>query len=245
MKITIVTASFNNASTIAECIDSVQHQTGVDFEHLIVDGGSTDGTVEILRTTKGIRYISEPDRGLYDALNKGIELAEGDFIGTLGADDVLASSDVLEQVSKTCSATNCDCCYGDLVIVDRTDPCRVVRNWHSGEYRWGRCLYGWVPPHLALFIRAELFRKLGKYRLDMKISSDYELMLRFIHFNHLKCRYLPIVMVRMRKGGASSSGLRGQIRQFGEDMRAWRLNRHPFPLLPVMLKKVSKLRQFL
>ncbi|GAB4166505.1 MAG: glycosyltransferase family 2 protein [Planctomycetota bacterium] len=245
MKISIITASYNSAATIDECLRSVEMQQGADIEHIVVDGGSTDGTLEILQSHPQVKYISEPDRGMYDALNKGIRLATGDYIGTLGADDVLADDSVLRQVSQVCQTTNCDCCYGDLLIVDRENMSKVIRRWNSGKYSEGRCLYGWAPPHLALFLRRELFSKLGPYRLDLKISSDYELMLRFIHFNRLECVYLPVVVVRMRTGGTSTKGIRNQFTQFGEDIKAWRVNSHPFPLFPVMLKKMSKLRQFL
>ncbi len=244
MKITILTASYNSAATIADCIASVAGQQGIEVEHIVIDGGSKDGTVEILKQSAGVRFISEPDSGMYDALNKGIRMATGDYIGTLGADDVLAAPTVLSQVSQVCATTNCDCCYGDLDIVDRDEPAKVIRSWRSGDFRRGRCRWGWAPPHLALFIRRELFGKLGGYRTDLRISADYELMVRYIHFNRLSCVYLGILIVRMKSGGMSTRGVRNQFVQFGEDIRAWWVNERTVGVVPVILKKLSKLSQY-
>jgi len=246
-RITIVTASYNASQTIEGAIASVRGQTHDQIEHIVIDGGSTDGTAEIVaRHTDHLAYwVSEKDKGLYAALNKGLRVATGDYVGTLGADDELADPDVIAAIARECERTGCDCCYGDLIIVDSQRPDRVTRRWRSGSYRPGKFRWGWMPPHLALFIRRDLFEKLGGYRLDMRISADYELMLRFIHGNNLTCAYVPKTIVRMRAGGLSSRGLGSRIRQFREDVRAWKVNGYSWGVVSVILKKLAKLRQFM
>lgn len=247
--ITVITAVYNGAESIAHCLSSVGSQRHADVEHLVLDGASTDGTVDVVQRLGGarVRLISEPDEGLYDALNKGVGLASHDIVGLLHADDELGGPDVLAHVAAQFeSDPTLEGVYGDLVYVAADDTSRVIRYWQAGEYTPGMFLRGWMPPHPTLFLRRSAYQRIGPFRTDLRIAADYEFMLRAFHLGRLRVRYLPEVITRMRLGGASNASVRNILRKTSEDLRAWQLNGLSAYALPaVILKNVSKLPQFI
>ena len=247
MRITVVTAVLNGAATVAGCLRSVASQTHADVEHVVVDGGSRDGTRAIVERFPGRRgpFLSEPDRGLYDALNKGIRLATGEVVGVLGADDELAEPSVLSRVAGAMEDPSVDACYGDLVYVRRGDPSCTVRYWRAGERLPGAFRRGWMPPHPTFYARRALLEKAGGFDISFRIAADYELMLRLLERDGARTAYLPGVLVRMRLGGTSNRGLRNLLRKTREDRRAWTVNGLPGGTLAVLRKNLVKLPQFL
>ncbi|WP_017256857.1 glycosyltransferase family 2 protein [Pedobacter arcticus] len=248
MQISIVTATFNSEDFIADAIKSYQDQILCDKELVVIDGKSSDRTLEILKQNNSAiaTLISEPDKGIYDALNKGIGLANGDIIGILHSDDFLAHNEVLALVNKKFAENpNLDAVYGDLQYVNRQDPNKVIRHWKSGEYHLNNFKKGWMPPHPALFIRKDCFNKFGAYNLAYKSAADYDLILRFLFKNQIKVAYIPQVLVKMRVGGLSNKSLKNRINANREDRLALKLNGVPNPLWVSVLKPLSKIGQFL
>jgi len=244
--ISVVTVVRNGRDTIGDCLASVASQTRA-AEHIVIDGASTDGTAERVRaaTPPVARLVSEPDRGLYDAMNKGIALATGEVVGTLNADDVYAHERVLELVAEAFADPAVEVVYGDLEYVDRADPRRVVRRWRAGACSPGSFRRGWMPPHPTFFARRRAYERLGAYDLGLGTAADYELMLRFLLRHGLAAAYLPQVLVRMRTGGVSNRTLAGRLRAHRMDRLAWEVNAlRPSPwTLP--LKPLRKIVQFL
>ncbi len=249
MKVSIITAALNRVGTIEECVGSVTDQSHADIEHIVVDGGSTDGTLNVIRRHEAriARWTSEPDRGIYDALNKGVRMATGDIIGVLNADDFYADRRVIEDVVCAFERTGSDSCYGDLVYVYSHDTDRVIRYWVSGEYRPGSFRSrGWMPPHPTLFVRRRVYERFGLFKdADFRIAADYELMLRFIERYRVSTHYIPRVLVKMRMGGVSNRSVRDMLRKSYEDYRAWRLNGLRPSLFTITMKNLRKLPQFL
>ncbi len=246
MKISIITVVFNGEKTIRETIESVLAQDFGEVEYIIVDGKSTDTTLEIIKSYSGriTKFISEPDRGIYDAMNKGLQLATGEIVGLLNADDVFASPDVLSLVAATFLNSGVDAVYGDLQYFD-SHTGRITRNWRAGNYRNGLFLWGWMPPHPSFFIRRSWYQKFGVFRLDLGTAADYELMLRMIHKYGAKLAYVQKVLVRMRAGGVSNLSLKNRLSANRNDRRAWELNeinRYP---VTTLLKPFRKILQFI
>jgi len=179
MKVSIITAVFNGVKTLEDCIKSVVAQTYTKTEHIIIDGGSTDGTVEVIERhrDKIAKVISEPDNGIYDAMNKGIRAATGDIVGILNSDDMYANEFVIERVVKAISEDNVESCYGDLVYVDRDDIAKIKRQWRAGEYKKERFKTGWMPPHPTFFVKREIYERYGLLNIDFPLAADYEIML--------------------------------------------------------------------
>lgn len=245
MKISVVTAVFNRRDTVAAAIASVRNQSWADVEHVIQDGGSTDGTLDILQPLADGRthLVSERDAGLYDAINRGIARASGDVIGLMHSDDLFAHDRVLERVADTLAATGADGVYGDLDYVSAADPTRTIRRWRSGDFHPGRLRRGWMPPHPTLYLRREVFETWGTYDTDFRIAADYDAMLRYLVKGRIKLAYLPDVMVHMRLGGASNRSLRNIVRKSAEDYRA--LRRNGVGGLPTLaFKNLRKVGQF-
>lgn len=245
-KVSIITATWNSAATVGDTLRSIAEQDHGDTEHLIIDGGSRDNTLEIARSFPHVAWIqSEPDRGLYDAMNKGIARASGDIIGILNSDDFYVHGAVLSRVAALMDATGAPLLYADLEYVHQADPSRVLRRWKAGPYAHGRFLNGWMPPHPTLFVRREVYAAYGGFNLSLRFSADYELMLRLLHRYRLGCAYLPEVTVRMRAGGMSNANLRNRLKANREDRLAWKINglRPRFYTIP--LKPLSKVGQFL
>lgn len=244
MKFSIVTVCYNSAATIRDTLESVNSQDHPDVEHLVIDGGSRDGTLEIVRTHKhrpGL-VLSEPDRGIYDAMNKGVASATGDVIGLLNADDVLAHAGVLSRLAREFADPGVDACYGDLDYY-RPDWSRVVRRWRSRDYVPGLALRGWMPAHPTFYLRAAHYHRHGGYDAGLRIAADFELCLRMLEVHRLRARHLPEVLVHMRTGGASNSGLRSIWRGNREASDA--LRRHGYRGGPWVIarKLASKLAQ--
>ena len=246
MKVSIITVCYNSEATIKETIESVASQSYSDIEYIIVDGKSTDNTLEIIQQfgNRVSKVISEPDNGLYDAINKGIGTATGNVIGLVHSDDILASTNVINNIVDVFNASGCDGVYGDLQYVDKQNANKVFRNWMSGEYEHGMFLKGWMPPHPTLYVKRELFEKYGNYDASFKFAADYELMLRFIHKHQIKLSYLPEVMVKMRTGGKSNSSISNRIKANLEDRKAWQINGIKANFLTPYMKPLSKLKQF-
>ncbi|PKN13542.1 MAG: glycosyl transferase [Deltaproteobacteria bacterium HGW-Deltaproteobacteria-4] len=251
MQISIITASYNAGATITDCLKSINFQT-TPVEHLIIDGASTDNTLELVRQiSPHARILSEPDRGIYDAMNKGIRLASGDIIGILNADDFYASPDVLAQVAAVFADPTVAACYGDLQYVQGgvgekpTECFKVVRHWQSDPFCRSRFLWGWMPPHPTFFVRKEIYEQYGTFRLDLGSAADYELMLRLLFKHQIKAVYITQVLVKMRVGGVSNASLKNRITANLMDRRAWEVNGlKPYPWT-LLMKPLRKLRQFL
>ena len=246
MKISIITVCLNSEKTIADTLDSIGIQTFSDIEVIIVDGGSTDGTLLILEHYSSIiaKIISGSDKGIYDAMNKGILASTGDIIGTLNSDDVLASPEILQEVHDRFLQSRADCLYGDLLYVDQHNLLKTIRYWKAGLSTSKSFHYGWSPPHPTFYVKRQVFNECGLYRLDIRVAADYEFMLRVM----LKCAktatYLPLVMVKMRLGGISSAGLLSRKDSLKENRISWKKNRlSPFLLTP-HFKMVRKIFQY-
>lgn len=226
MKISIVTAVFNRADTITDAITSLQSQSHQDIEHVIQDGGSSDGTLDVVREfdSASIALVSEQDAGIYDAINKGISRASGDVIGLMHSDDFFAHDLVLERIAQAFSEPTVDGVYGDLDYVSASNPHRVIRHWRSGPYRRDLLKRGWMPPHPTLYLRREVFEQWGLYDTSFQIAADYDAMLRYLWRGNIRLAYLPEVLVKMRVGGESNRSLGRILRKSREDYRAIRLN---------------------
>jgi glycosyltransferase involved in cell wall biosynthesis len=246
LKVTIITVVFNGAKTVRHCIESVLSQDFPDIEYIVIDGGSTDGTQEIVREygTKIAHFVSERDSGIYDAMNKGIQLATGNVIGILNSDDFYAYNSAISDVVLKFESENAQGCYGDLIYVDSADEAVVKRKWISGSYKEGAFLNGWMPPHPAFFVKKELYNKFGLFRLDLGSAADYELMLRFIHKAKIKIAYVPKVLVKMRTGGVSNSNIKNRIAANRNDLRAWKENDLKPRFYTLWLKPLRKVLQF-
>ena len=210
MKLSVVTACLNARETIAEAVKSVQGQTYADLEHIVIDGGSDDGTLDILEQYRGgiATLISERDRGLYFAMNKGINAATGDYLGFLNSDDVYHHAHALQAVAEALSGSDVDAAHADLVYVKRDDPNRVVRYWHSKAYTPGMFEAGWHPAHPTLFVRTELLKEMGGFNTRYRYHADFDLMVRLFIERKITSAYIPEILVRMRTGGQSTRSLR-------------------------------------
>jgi glycosyltransferase involved in cell wall biosynthesis len=221
----IITVCFNSADTVEDTVESVLAQRYSDVEHIIVDGGSTDGTQETVAKYNGHikHFVSGPDEGIYDAMNKGIQLADGDFVGFLNADDVYADDHVISDVVAVAEEKSVDAVYGDLLYVQRDDTSKVVRYWKAGEYLPRAFRLGWVPPHPTFFCRRELFDRYGPFDATYRLAGDFELMLRFMEKHRIRVAYIPRPLVRMRVGGRANT-VRGVLRGNREILRAFAAN---------------------
>lgn len=247
MKVSIITITYNSAETVEDTIQSVLAQDYPNIEYIIVDGASKDSTMAIVNRYKDkIATIhSEPDKGIYDAMNKGVRLATGELIGILNSDDFYADTKVISDIVKTLQAAAADGCYADLVYVDRNDTQRVVRTWKSGEYRQGQFLRGWMPPHPTFFVKRTVYEAHGTYSLQLRSAADYELMLRFMHKHAVRVAYLPRVITKMRAGGQSNVTFKNRWKANREDRLAWKMNGLQPGLFTLIRKPLSKLFQFI
>lgn len=247
LKISIITITYNSASTVEETIKSVASQDFPDIEYIIVDGLSKDRTLEVVnRYSNHIsKMVSEKDNGLYDALNKGIGLATGDVVGMLHSDDLYADNNVISRVAqKFASDPSIEAVYADLVFVDRDNPDKILRTWRAGEYTEDAFKEGWMPPHPTFFVKKSVYDRFGGFNLDLKLSADYELMLRFIHKHKVKVAYLPETIVKMRMGGISNTSFFVKLKANLEDKKAWKLNNLKPGLFTTLKKPLKKLFQY-
>ncbi len=247
MKVSIITVVYNGEKTIRETIESVLAQEYEAVEYIIIDGNSTDTTKDIIQSY-GQRintFISEPDLGIYDAMNKGIRLATGDIVGILNADDIFDTPRIIPDLVERFKETEADAVYGDLLYVAADNLSHVIRNWKAGHFSPISFLWGWMPPHPTFFIRREWYDNFGTFRLDLGSSADYELMLRMVQKHHAKLAYIQKVMVRMRVGGVSNVTIKNRILANRNDKKAWEVNQlTPYPFT-FLCKPVRKILQFI
>lgn len=275
-KVSIITVCYNSAATIRDAVGSVLSQTGVELEYIVIDGGSTDGTLDILKSY-GDRIsclVSEPDEGIYDAMNKGVSLATGDVVGILNSDDFYPHAQVLSRVLKAFEAEDDsaldssivnhqssvishlpsvishqssppEAVFGDLDFVEAEDTSRVVRAWRSKPYAAGAFKRGWHPAHPTFFVRRAVYERCGLFDTRLKIAADYEFMLRVLERDHASSVYVPEVFVKMRMGGASTGSLKNILKANLECWKAWRQNGLGWSPLPVIAKPLSKLKQLI
>ncbi len=247
MKVSIITVVYNGSKTIQACIESVLNQTYNDIEYIVIDGNSTDGTQGIIEHfgSKIAVFRSESDKGIYDAMNKGIALATGEVVGILNADDFYKDKQVIEKIVNKFAETQAEGLYADLVFVDANALDKVTRYWRSGSYNDNSFLFGWMPPHPTFFVKRESYQKYGNFRLDLGTAADYELMLRFIHKHKVKMAYLPETIIIMRGGGASNDSAKSRIRANQNDQKAWRVNNLKPYFFTLWLKPLRKITQFI
>jgi len=245
MKISLITVVLNNAETLKTTLDSVLGQTYGEIEYIVVDGVSSDGSLDIISQYRHhiTTFISEPDKGLYDALNKGIGLASGDVVGFIHADDFYASEHVIASVAEAFEKTGADAVYGDLVYVHKDNTDKVIRYWKSSPFHPAKLKRGWMPPHPTFFVKRERYQKHGLFDTSFRIAADYDLMLRLLGQHRISAVYVPEVFVRMRLGGVSNRSLKNVLRKMKEDLRAMRKN-EVGGFFTLFLKNTSKLGQF-
>ncbi len=246
MKVSIITAVFNQRDTIEDALDAVDHQLHDEVEHLVIDGASNDGTAELLeRYRNQINVlISEKDQGIYDALNKGIQLATGEVVGFLHADDLFADDQVVSRIASAFADPAVEAVYGDLVYVSKSDTGRVIRHWHAGAFSPRRLSWGWMPPHPTFYARRSVYDRLGAFDTRLRIAADYDCMLRFLGRGGVLPAYIPEVLVKMRVGGVSNRSIANILRKSREDYRALTTN-GVGGLGALVWKNLSKLRQFI
>ena len=247
MKISIITVCFNSAKTIKDTLISVANQKNVAVEHVVIDGASTDSTLQILKNHKSVAtLVSEPDKGIYDAMNKGIKLATGDIVGTLNADDFYIDDLVLSEVAKVFEDESVGACFADLVYVSQNDTNKIVRYWKSQDYVIGLFKSGWMPAHPTFFARKSVYDKYGLFDLNYKIGADFELLFRLIEQNKIKTEYIPKVIVKMRLGGTTNKNLSNVIAQNKEIICILKKQYPDFSVLKFISNKiVNRLFQFL
>jgi len=259
LDVSIITATYNSENTIRDCLSSIQGQRDVAVEHIVIDGGSKDRTAAIVRNSGNVsQFISEPDHGIYDAMNKGIKQATGDIIGILNGDDFYLGENTLSQVVDSFSDPGVDACYGDLVYVCQGTVARqqgteflaqertfkVVRYWKSGKFNLRKFYWGWMPPHPTFFVRRELYERYGLFNLELGSAADYEIMLRFLVKHQVHVAYIPEVLVRMRTGGVSNASLKNRLAANRMDRKAWMVNGlHPYPW-SLWMKPLRKVGQW-
>lgn len=273
--ISIITVCFNSVKTIQDTLNSVLNQDYPNIDYIVVDGGSTDGTMEILisyqhsaiksqiesfavpningtninsgylkLSNDRFKFISEPDLGLYDALNKGIKMTIGEVVGFLHSDDYFTNNSVISEIAHKFKDSNINGVYGDLQYVDNSSGNeKVVRHWCSGAFKREALKWGWLPPHPTLYLHRSVYEKIGGFELSYKISADTDYMLRVLSKKHLNFAYIPEVLVKMRVGGTSRPSFSNQWRKWLEDYRIYK-NNSIGGVISVFCKNVRKFRQF-
>lgn len=241
MKVSIITVSYNSEKTIRDAIQSVHSQDYPDIEYIVIDGGSTDGTMDIVSQFRQriSKVVSEPDQGIYDAMNKGIALAEGGVIGFLNSDDMYISNSSVSQLMSPIRTQGVDAAFADLVVVDAIETEKVVRYYDSSFFSPKKFRFGWMPAHPTFFAKKSAYKLVGNYSLHYKIAADYEMLVRMLYVQRLKYVYIQKPLVKMRKGGASSASLRSNWILNREIVRACRSN-GIFTTLPIVLLKIPQ-----
>jgi glycosyltransferase involved in cell wall biosynthesis len=246
IRISIITVCRNAESTIADALRSVAKQQFPFIEHIVIDGASDDNTRSIVESFSHVsKIVSEKDNGIYHAMNKGLQLATGDVIGILNADDLYVDDSVLSDVGRLFQDETVDAVYADLVYVDFNNINRVTRSWRAGTYSLKSIYNGWMPPHPTFFVRRSVYEEYGSFNTSLISAADYELMIRFLLKHRIQAKYLPRTIIKMRRGGISNASLKNRLRANQEDQKAWEINGlkpHPFTLI---LKPLRKLSQFI
>lgn len=249
MNISIITATFNSGATVRDTLESVMRQTHSDWELIIKDGGSKDNTLDICREIADnaagrIKVISSPDKGIYDAMNQGIEAATGDVIGLLNSDDFYTSDDVLAAVNERLSDSDLDAVYGDIHFVDVGDLDRCVRYYSSANFKRERMMQGWMPAHPSFYCRRDVYQKFGLFDTSFKVAADFEQLLRLIYIHRINIEYIPKDFVTMRLGGASTAGLKARMVIMKEHLRAFKKNGIHNNAFRLSLRYFSKLLEY-
>lgn len=249
MKITIVTASYNSVKTLADTMESVLGQTYTDWEYIVVDGGSKDGTVDLIKQYEPrfggkLKWTSEPDKGIYDAMNKGIRKSTGDVVGILNSDDYYTSTDVLSSVASVLSDNDLDAVYGDIHFIKEGEPDKIVRYYSSRHFNPFWLRFGFMPAHPSFYVRRAVYQKAGFYDTSYKIGSDFEMMVRLFRKQHIRYQYLAKDFVTMRTGGMSTKSLNSRRMLLSEDVRACRSNGIYTNQLIVALKYLYKVLEY-
>lgn len=245
MKVSIITVTYNSAATLQDTLESVKRQDYPNIEHILVDGASKDGTVSIIRSYPHVeKYVSEKDSGLYDAINKGILMSTGDVIGILNSDDFFPHEKVISNMVKVFKQQDADAVFGDIAFVRPENLRRVVRHYSSKKFHPRKFKYGYMPAHPSFYVKRKFYEKYGMYKLDYKIAADYELLMRFMHSNHLKYAYNPEVMVYMRTGGVSNKNVLSRYTLNKEIIRACKENNVNTNMFLVSLKYFFKVFEY-
>lgn len=246
MKVSIITATYNSEKTILDTLKSLNSQTYTDIEHIVIDGGSSDKTLEIVKSnSQYLSYLSsEKDNGIYDALNKGIEKATGDVIGFLHSDDLFKYPDVIKDIVETFDKYETEAVYSDLQYVSKDNIENIVRLWKSGDYCNSLLKKGWMPPHPTFYMKRECYQKMKGFDLDFKISADYESILRYLGKYNISMSYLPKVTISMRVGGESNRNLKNIVLKTEEDIKALKKNEISWQYA-ILMKNLSKIPQFI
>ncbi|HMA71765.1 MAG TPA: glycosyltransferase family 2 protein [Xanthobacteraceae bacterium] len=247
MKTSVITVCRNSASTIEDALRSVASQSYPDIEHIVVDGASTDGTLDIVDRYRGrlAKVMSEPDRGIYDAMNKGVAVAGGEVICFLNSDDIYANNTVISKVVNYLEQNNLDAVYGDVEFFKSETPEVTLRRYRSNRFRPDRIGWGWMPAHPALFVRRRIFDQYGGFRIHYRIAGDFEFVARIFHRNALRYCYLPEVLVRMRLKGISTAGWRNTWLLNREVLQACRENGIPTNIFKILSKYPAKMLEYL
>lgn len=246
MKVSVITVVHNNEKNIKGCMESVNFQVYDNIEHIIIDGKSTDNTLQIIKENKNprIKLVSEKDSGIYDAMNKGIQLSSGQIVGFLNSDDLFYDKNAIENIVKVFKEENVDSCYGDLVYVDKDNTEKIIRYWKSNDFRISLFKKGWHPPHPTFYVKKEIFEKYGFFDLKYKIAADYALMLKLLLKEKISTFYIPEVIVKMRVGGTSNNSINNIILANYECYRAWKdMDIDVSPML-VIRKPLGKIFQY-
>lgn len=243
--ISIITITYNSAKTLPHTINSIRSQTYRNVEYIVVDGGSTDGTLDIVEANRDLvsKWVSEPDGGIYDAINKGIAMATGDYVGLLHADDMMADTNVLQSIHRAIDQHRPDALYGDLDYIAADNSGRVIRRWISSPFHPSMLKRGWMPPHPTLYVRREWFNRIGNYNQQMKIAADYDFILRLFSKPELQTIYIPQCLVKMRVGGASNRSIKNILIKMKEDYQAIK-NNQIGGMATLLVKNFSKVGQF-
>ena len=244
MKVSIITITYNAENTIFNSLNSVFSQSHKNIEHIIIDGGSKDNTLKTCKNFPHIsKIVSEPDKGVYDAFNKGLKLATGDIIGFLNADDVFFNENSVQEIAKAFSENKTDIVYGNLDYINENG--KVIRNWISKNYQKGLVKKAWMPAHPTFYCKKEVYNRLGGYNDSFKIGGDFELCLRFLEVNKVTSFYLNKKLVKMLIGGISNSGLKSKWTIYKEELRAFKINKINVNPILFFLHKLKKLKQFI
>jgi len=242
LKISIITISFNAKATVDKTLNSVANQLYKNFQHIIVDGGSEDSTVEICNSFPHVsKIISEPDRGIYDAFNKGIRNSTGEIMGFLNSDDSFYDENSLQYIYNAFD-DNTDCIFGDLIYTDKNE--NIKRVWKGSAFKKGAFKKGWMPAHPTFYCRRSVYEELGLYDDSFKIAGDFELMLRFLEKHNIRSKYIPKTLVNMKIGGASNNGIKSKLDILKEEFRAYNQNEISVNKLSYILNKAKKIKEF-
>jgi glycosyltransferase involved in cell wall biosynthesis len=246
MKISIITATCNSGATVRDTLASVSGQDYPNIEHIIIDACSTDNTLKIVGEFPHVaKVISEKDKGIYDAMNKGIRHATGDVIGILNSDDIYADATIISAIAEAFHDPNIRATYADLQYVHQNDPDRIVRTWRTGLFNKRRFYYGWMPPHPTFFVKKEVYNEIGVFDLTLESAADYEMMLRILLKFEMPAHYIPRVIVKMRVGGISNASFKNRVKANREDRLAWKMNGMQPYFFTLYAKPIRKISQFI